>query len=162
MRPSGKPKSIDIDNTNPLFKGTKYENESFALTFDISKDATIRNSVKATIAAQEILSKEEKAKYPALAGSLTNALSQGKYFFISGITAWVGFGDEEGNDIECTDANVESYVDDVGYSDFFEIVDKIIVEAKKPTKEEEVLDEGLEVSSDGSSGIIEVVQELQE
>ncbi len=155
MKPSGIAKSIDIDNTNPLFKGTPYEGESFALTFDISKNAMIRNSVKATIGAYEIVSEEEKEKYPALTGRLSDALSIGKYFFVSGITAWAGFEDINGVELECTDTNVEGYVDDIGYNDFFEIVAKIVVEAKKPTKEEAVLDEGLEVSSNGSDGTTE-------
>ncbi len=155
MRPSGKPKSIDIDNTHSLFKGTPYENESFALTFDLGFEATVRNSIKSSIAVSKVMSEEEKASNPTLYNGLVNAYSQGKYFFIAGITDWTGFEDINGNELECTDANKESYVDDVGYNDFFEIVSKIVAEARKPSQEEVAVDEGLGISSNGSNGTIE-------
>lgn len=167
LAPSGLKSVFEVDNTHPLFKGTEYENQDFMLTIDVN-DWYFKSTLRASLRAERELGTPpplEDGEVEDITGAAgmhrhlynrtVSYYAISKYKFVTTIKEWSGFVDENGEELDCTEANILKFVEDIGYQKFFDIIYRIIDEAGKKTPEEKIVDDALGNSSVGFDGTTE-------
>ena len=156
IRLTGISDEITLESKDEIFANTKFKDYDFVIYLDIGFESLVDASIKANREAKTKLNQDDE-----MFGSVANAFVASKWSTLCAIQDWEGFEDYDGNPMECNDENKLKFFKEYRvYGELFEAIAKVIEAAKKPTKEDEAIEEGLgepQVGSDGS--IAQVVEE---